>query len=377
MEIFAFLKLTRGRLAILVLVAMIGAGAGVAYMMREPQTWDFTARIRVADLFAPGAPTYEVTGYNSMVLDALKDDGNLARIAKDSNADIDLVNSMEVSLPSEGSPVIVTVEADDTEVGTAVVTNAGRVALQDVADRKLATAKAAAEKTGPEFNTRQQQLDEFQARTGYGYGIPETIKQLVGVDIPALETALVTADAESKPDISARLDSARQQVQELEKLLPEASAIYRRIDQAYSSDVDAQKDLAQSQAWVERAQDPGDIVAVDTPVRRSRTPILARGAVGGAALGALLAGLILFLTRRRGPDTTGGGDAGKRRTKDAFWASEPAGTADSGVEDQHSDDLEGPDELVGEPVAAAEGSSQRGATFEPGGHLARFPNRLA
>lgn len=370
MEIFAFLKLTRGRLAALVLVAMIGAGAGVAYMAREPQTWDFTARIRAGDVFAPGAPTYEVAGYNSMVIDALRDDRNLAKIATASKADIDLVNSMEISQPSEGGPVIVTVEADDKTVGTAVVTSAGSVALQDVAARKLAVAQAAAEKTGPEFNVRQKQLDDFQARTGYGYGIPETIKQLVGVDIPSLETALATADAASKPDITARLDAARQQVQELQKLLPEASAIYRRIDQAYSNDVDAQKDLAQAKLWAERVEDPGEAVVVDNPLRRSRTPILARGAVGGAALGGLLAGLILFIVRPRDAGPGGDGASEKRKRNDAFWATAPASST------APEPDAADPSGSAEEPEAARAGS-KREATLEPGAHIARFPNRLA
>lgn len=377
MEIFAFLKLTRGRLAVLVLVALIGAGAGVAYMAREPQTWDFTARIRAGDIFAPGAPTYEVAGFNSMVVDALQDDRNLAKIATSSKADIDLVNSMEISQPSEGGPVIVTVEADDKTVGTAVVTNAGAIALQDVASRKLAVSQAAAEKTGPEFNVRQKQLDDFQARTGYGYGIPETIKQLVGVDIPALETALATADAASKPDITARLDEARAQVQQLQTLLPEASAIYRRIDQAYSNDVDAQKDLAQAKQWVATAASPGEAVAVEEPVLRSRTPILARGAVGGAALGGLLAGLILFLTR---PRATGEGGADRRKGKDAFWASEPAAPSVPGADadslDKSADTADESADAVEEPVGA-ERVSRRGVTQEPSGRLSRFPHRLA
>mgnify|MGYP001169671815 CR=1 FL=1 len=377
MEIFAFLKLTRGRLAILVLVSLAGAGAGVAYMMREPQTWDFTARIRVADVFAPGAPSYEVSGYNSMVLDALKDDTVLAAIAEDSKADIDLVNAMEVSLPSEGSPVIVTVEAADKAIGTAVVANAGRLALEDVAKRKLTIAEAAAAKSGPAFDAHQKELDDFQARTGYGYGIPETIKQLVGVEIPALETALATADAASKPDITARLDSARQQAEALQPLLAEASAIYRRIDTAYSEDVDAQKDLAQAQAWVQQAGDPGEALVIDNPVLRSRVPVLARGAVGGAALGGLLAGLLLFLTRRRTTEPGSGGDTDKRRAARTFWAfgSPPSRAVDA--EAPLGGPAGDPSECIDAPLATAEGGSQRSVAVDPGGRVARFPNRLA
>ena len=290
MEIFAFLNLTRARVATVVLAAIVGSALGGLAMRTGLASYETTVDVRVNDVFAPGRPTYDSSSYAPSFMTTLGERATADAVAKETKGDAGAIHDGLISTQTDsGQPVVVTYTASTAAESKSVALAAANVALVRSADLnrdrlavRQTTARSAFDKASGAFN-------EFIVRTGFNYDLPDQLTALRNVDLPKI---LKSGD-------SAAIADAQDRLNRMQAALPEYAPLARELDAANSQLSESAQALTDANDAAAVARKPQGLVTLGDTTYKSGTSKMIRGLIGGALLGALVALVVFVLSDSR------------------------------------------------------------------------------
>lgn len=292
-EILSFLNLTRGRVAVLLLFALLGGAAGGLLMRTELASYSTTVDVRVNEIFAPGRPAYDSSSYAPSYIATIGEASVAQQVAKQTKVDESTVASgLSATQSDNGLPVAVVFSAPTESVSKRVAVVAAKVALVRTADLNRERALESQKAARAAFDKAAGAFNEFTVRTGFSDNLPDAISSLAGTDIPNLK-----AEGDS-----AGLASAQAQLDKMKAALPEFSPLANEKDAASGQLGDALRNLTSADDAAAVARAPGGLITMNGTVFDSGTSKMVRGVVGGFIVGLFVA-LALFViidSRRTG-----------------------------------------------------------------------------
>ncbi len=313
----------------IVLVPLLAAAAGGAWVLQQPPTWTGTATVQ--PVVTGASPSQSSGGVNpddyvsafqaiatgAPMLDRVADQTGVqaGRLARD----------LEVSRAGDSTGLVVRFAGTDRDDVEPVLRAVTASTLEQVFQGEVAQAESAVARAQEQVAAADAALTEFGTRAGVadpGRAYQALLSQVNTLDARRVE-AVAAGDATRVAEIAAELERVRQALPgyvplltEFDQLSADRSAAQDRLDRARD-----RQDAATGQV---AAADPDQVVFVEGPVEQSQLMTVARTAAVAAAVALVLCLLLASVLAQATRSRTAAGRAGRpRRGEETSAADQP------------------------------------------------------
>jgi hypothetical protein len=328
----------------IVLVPLLAAAAGGAWVLQQPPTWTGTATVQpVVTGTTPSSqgsggvnPNEYVSAFQAIatgapMLDRVSDDTGVpaARLGRD----------LQVSRAGESTSLVVRFAATDRDDVTPVLRAVTGLTLEQVFQGEVVQAEAAVARAQEQVAAADAALTEFGTRTGVadpGRAYQSLLTQLNTLDARRVD-ALASGDSTRAEELESEADRARETLPtfvplltEYDQLTADREAAQDRLDRARE-----RQDVAAGRV---AAAQPDQVVFVEGPVEQDQLVAVARTAAVAAAVALVLCLLLASVLAQAARSRAESGRTRRPRRRERAAAA-PATDPDETVADPREADV--------------------------------------